>query len=114
MHKLEGMVVVYFVLYLAFGFISVTISFYEIGNLLFISVLQRGPKYSELPTSAAIANLLGYCLMIFAGLVVYMVATPQFRRRMLPEEIQLQLERQSPTNWEVKWLEILYLKPFVL
>lgn len=55
-------------------------------------------KYSETPTSAVIGNLLGYCLMLFAALVIYMVATPQFRRKMLPEEIQLQLEQHSPTN----------------
>ncbi|KFM71715.1 Cytochrome b561, partial [Stegodyphus mimosarum] len=59
-------------------------------------IFSLGGKYSERSTSATIGNLLGYSVFLFAVLVVYLVATPQFRRRLLPEEVQLQLEQQSP------------------
>lgn len=62
------------------------------------NIFSVGADYKNLPTTAVIGNLLGYCLMAFALLVVYLVATPQFRRRLLPEEVQLQLEHQPPSN----------------
>ncbi|XP_054716494.1 transmembrane ascorbate-dependent reductase CYB561-like isoform X2 [Uloborus diversus] len=59
-------------------------------------IFSLNSTYKERPTPAVIGNLLGYCLIFFALLVVYLVATPQFRRRLLPEEVQLQLEQHSP------------------
>lgn len=61
-------------------------------------IFSLGKSYSETPAPAVVANLLGYCLMVFAFLVIYMIATPQFRRRPLPEEVTLTLEQHSPTN----------------
>uniref|UniRef100_A0A2L2YJK4 Cytochrome b561 n=1 Tax=Parasteatoda tepidariorum TaxID=114398 RepID=A0A2L2YJK4_PARTP len=51
--------------------------------------------YGSLPTTAVIGNLLGYCLILFAIFIGYLVVTPEFKRRLLPEEVQLQLE-QNP------------------
>ncbi|GFY67879.1 cytochrome b561 [Trichonephila inaurata madagascariensis] len=61
-------------------------------------MFSEGAKYKNLPPGAIVGNLLGYCLLLFALLIVYLVATPQFRRRPLPEEVQLQLDQQVPSN----------------
>ncbi|KAF8771252.1 Cytochrome b561 like protein [Argiope bruennichi] len=61
-------------------------------------IFSEGGKYKDLPPGAVLANLLGYCLIIFGLMIVYLVATPQFRRRPLPEEVQLQLDQQIPSN----------------
>lgn len=54
--------------------------------------------YPSLPAEGVIANLLGASLAVLGVLVVYLVASPQFRRQPLPEEDVLRLEPHSPVN----------------
>ncbi|KAG8177173.1 hypothetical protein JTE90_021764 [Oedothorax gibbosus] len=54
--------------------------------------------YYKSPPTAVLGNLLGVCLIAFGLMIVYLVANPTYRRRMLPEEVQLQLEQSGSTN----------------
>ncbi|GFT15362.1 putative cytochrome b561 [Nephila pilipes] len=55
-----------------------------------------GKEYLDLPPAGYIANFLGVSLTIFAILVLYLVNTPQFKRRPLPEEDKITLELHDP------------------
>ncbi|GFS44333.1 putative cytochrome b561 [Trichonephila inaurata madagascariensis] len=55
-----------------------------------------GKEYSDLPPAGYVANFLGVSLTVFAILVLYLVNTPQFKRRPLPEEDKITLELHDP------------------
>lgn len=55
-----------------------------------------GKEYLDLPPAGFIANFFGVSITVFAILVLYLVFTPQFKRRPLPEEDRITLELHDP------------------
>ena len=45
--------------------------------------------YGELPSEGVMMNFIGVLLVVFAGLVIYLVTEPHFKRQPLPEDEML-------------------------
>jgi len=56
-------------------------------KLYYFFFTHRG--YSELPTEGIMINFIGVLLVVFAGLVIYLVTEPRFKRQPLPEDEML-------------------------
>lgn len=46
----------------------------------------RGTTYKEYPKEGLFGNFLGILFVVYAGLVVYMVTKPEYKRQPKPED----------------------------
>ncbi|XP_058832799.1 plasma membrane ascorbate-dependent reductase CYBRD1 [Topomyia yanbarensis] len=46
-------------------------------------------NYRELPAQAVLVNMIGLLLIIYGGLVVFLVTEPMYKRKPLPEDVML-------------------------
>lgn len=47
------------------------------------------PNYSELPSLGVLVNMIGLLLIVYGGLVVFLVTEPMYKRKPLPEDVML-------------------------
>jgi cytochrome b-561 len=59
------------------------------------TIFTLGSKYQERDPSGVVANWIGLLIIIFAALVVYLVANPRFKRLTRPEDEMLLNERTN-------------------
>lgn len=53
------------------------------------AIFSIKPKYSALPTEGILVNVIGLALILFGGLVVYLVSHTKFRRQTTEDEVLL-------------------------
>lgn len=59
----------------------------NIFNLyFFLLFLYRAKEYKDFPNEGLLGNFLGVLFVIYAGLVVYMVTKPEYKRQPKPED----------------------------